>query len=136
MIQRMSHTTVWVLDQERALDFYVGKLGFEVRTDQNLGGFRWLTVGPKAQKELELILMKVATGPMVDEATAAGLRSLVEKGALGPGIFETDDCQKTYDELSAKGVSFRGPPRQMPYGIEAVLKDDSGNWFSVVQRPK
>jgi catechol 2,3-dioxygenase-like lactoylglutathione lyase family enzyme len=136
MIQRMSHATVWVLDQERAREFYVDKLGFEVRTDQTMGDFRWLTVGPKAQPELQLVLMKVGTGPMVDAASATALRTLVEKGSLGPGIFEVDDCRKTHEQLVAKGVTFRSAPREMPYGIEAVLVDDSGNWFSMVERPR
>ena len=136
MLQKLSHVTVWVLDQDRAMDFYVGKLGFEVRTDQKLGGFRWLTVGPKGQRDVEMILMPVLPGPMLDEATAATLRDLVKKGALGVGIFETDDCKATFEELKAKGVEFHGAPAQRPYGIEALMKDDSGNWFSMVQRPR
>jgi hypothetical protein len=64
------------------------------------------------------------------------LRTLVEKGALGVGAFETDDCRKTFDELKAKGVAFHGAPAERPYGIEALMKDDSGNWFSMVQRPR
>jgi catechol 2,3-dioxygenase-like lactoylglutathione lyase family enzyme len=136
MIQRLSHATVYVLDQDRAKDFYVGKLGFEVRTDQTMGPFRWLTVGPKGQPDLELILMKVSSGPMLDEASAAQLRALVEKGAIGCGVLETADVRKDYEELSRKGVRFKGPPEERPYGIETLLQDDSGNWFSVVQRPR
>ncbi len=136
MIQRMSHTTVWVLDQEEAKSFYVGKLGFDVRNDVNMGPFRWLTVGPKAQKDLEIVLMLVTPAPMLDAASADVLRALVQKGTFGAGVLETDDCQKTYDELREKGVTFLGPPKQQPYGLEAVMKDNSGNWFSVVQRPK
>jgi predicted enzyme related to lactoylglutathione lyase len=60
----------------------------------------------------------------------------MEKGVFGCGVLETDDCQGTYEELSKKGVEFRGPPQQRPYGLEAVLKDNSGNWFSLVQRPR
>ena len=135
MIQRLSHATVYVLDQDRARDFYVGKLGFEVRTDATIGSFRWLTVGPKAQPDLELILMKIAPGPMLDEASAAQLRALVEKGVLGAGALETSDVRKDYEELSKKGVRFSGPPQERPYGIETVLRDDSGNWFALVQRP-
>jgi catechol 2,3-dioxygenase-like lactoylglutathione lyase family enzyme len=135
MIQRLSHATIYVLDQDRARDFYVGKLGFEVRTDQTLGSFRWLTVGPKAQPDMELILMKIAAGPMLDEASAAQLRALVEKGAFGVGAFETGDVRGDYEELSKKGVRFNGPPQERPYGIETVLRDDSGNWFSLCQRP-
>lgn len=135
MIQKLSHATVYVLDQDRAKDFYVGKLGFEVRTDQTLGSFRWLTVGPKGQPDLELILMRISAGPMLDEASAAQLRALVEKGALICGAFATADVRKDYEELSKKGVRFNGPPQERPYGIETVLRDDSGNWFSLCQRP-
>jgi len=136
MIQRLSHATVYVLDQDRAKDFYVGKLGFEVRTDQTMGSFRWLTVGPKGQPDLELILMKISPGHMLDEAGAAQIRSLVERGAFVCGAFETADVRKDYQELSKKGVRFRGPPEERPYGIETVLQDDSGNWFSLTQRPR
>jgi predicted enzyme related to lactoylglutathione lyase len=136
MIQKVSHMNVWVLDQTRALEFYVGKLGFEVRTDNRMGGFRWLTVSPKGQRDIEMILLPVGPGPMLDEATAATLRDLVKKGAIFGGILETDDCKATYDELRGRGVEFVGPPQERPYGIEALMKDDSGNWFSVVQRPR
>jgi len=136
MIQRLSHATVYVVDQDRAKNFYVGKLGFEVRTDQTLGPFRWLTVGPKGQPDLELILMKITAGPMLDESSASQLRALVEKGAFGCGVLETGDVRKDYDELSKQGVRFNGPPQERPYGIETVLQDDSGNWFSLVQRPR
>ena len=133
MIQRLSHASVYVLDQDRAKEFYTEKLGFEVRTDVTMDGFRWLTVGPKGQPDLELILMKVAQNPMWDEETTATIRSLVERGALGAGVLGTADCQKTYEELKARGVEFMQPPTERPYGIEAVLKDDSGNWYSLTQ---
>jgi catechol 2,3-dioxygenase-like lactoylglutathione lyase family enzyme len=133
MIQKLSHCTIWVLDQDRAHEFYVGKLGMEVRTDQRMGDFRWLTVGPKGQRDLELILLKISPGPMLDPKTAETLRGLVEKSALCPGAFETADVQKTYEELSRKGVRFKGPPEERPYGIECVMFDDSGNYFSVTQ---
>ena len=135
MIQKLSHATVYVIDQDRAKDFYVGKLGFEVRTDATMGPFRWLTVGPKGQPEMEIVLMKIAAGPMLDEGSAAQLRGLVEKGAFICGVLETADVRKDYEELSGKGVRFRGPPEERPYGIETVLRDDSGNWFSLCQRP-
>ena len=136
MLQKLSHVTVWVLDQDRAHDFYTGKLGFEVRTDQRLGGFRWLTVGPKGQRDLELVLLPVSPGPMLDADGAKQLREIVGKGALCVGVLETDDCKATYEELKAKGVVFHSSPQERPYGIEAVLRDDSGNYFSVVQRPR
>lgn len=136
MIQRQSHTTVYVLDQDAAKKFYVDTLGFECREDENMGPFRWLTVGPKGQKELEMVLMPVMESPMMDGATAATLRGLVQKGILGCGVLETDDCKRTYEELSAKGVRFMSPPAERPYGVEALMQDDSGNWWSVVQRPR
>lgn len=135
MITRFSHITLYVLDQDIAYDFYVNKLGFEVRTDAMMdNGFRWLTVGPKTQPELEVALMLVAAGPIMDEETAATVRSLVQKGALGTGVLDTDDCRKTYEELSAKGVNFKRPPEEQFYGIEALMEDPFGNWFSVTQR--
>src|ERR1044071_2650692 len=110
MITKLSHATVYVLDQDRAKDFYVGKLGFEVRTDATMGSFRWLTVGPKTQPDFELILMKLQPsemGPMgLTPERAQALRQLVEAGVLGAGVFEVDDCRKTYEELKAKGVVF------------------------------
>src|SRR5260370_584542 len=92
MIQRLSHVTVWVDDQDAAYDFYVNKLGLEVRTDATMeNGFRWLTVGPQSQPGFEIVLMKIAPGPHLDEAAAATLRELLGKGALGGGVFETAD---------------------------------------------
>lgn len=135
MIQKLSHATIYVLDQQEAHDFYVDKLGFEVRMDQTMeGGFRWLTVGPKTQPELEIILMPSGSSPMMDAAAAAKLQDLIRAGKMGTGVFATDDCQKTYEELKAKGVEFIQPPTERFYGIEAVLKDNSGNWFSLTQR--
>jgi len=135
MIQRLSHVTVWVLDQDAAYDFYVNKLGFDVRTDARMdNGFRWLTVGPKGQPDLEIALMPTTPGPTMDQETSDALRALVRKGVLGAGVFETADCRQTYEELKGKGVEFTQPPTERFYGIEALLKDDSGNWFSMSQR--
>jgi predicted enzyme related to lactoylglutathione lyase len=133
MIQRLSHVSLYVLDQDAALDFYTKKLGFEVRTDATMGDFRWLTVGPKTQPDLEIALLAVRPSPMMEEATCNLLRQLLTKGALGAGVFDTDDCHKTYAELKAKGVEFVSPPTERPYGIEAIFKDPSGNWFSLSQ---
>jgi catechol 2,3-dioxygenase-like lactoylglutathione lyase family enzyme len=134
MIQRLSHATIWVDDQDAAREFYVDKLGFEVRTDVKMGDFRWLTVGPKAQKDLQIVLMALRPGPMMDEATVAALRALVTTGKLGGGVFDTDDCRRSFEELSARGVRFLSEPEERPYGIEAVFSDNTGNWFSLTQR--
>lgn len=134
MIQRLSHITIWVLDQNAAYDFYINKLGFEVRTDNSTEGFRWLTVGPKGQPDMEMVLMPLTPNPMMDGDTVASLRKLVEKGAMGAGVLETADIQKTYEDLKSRGVEFISPPTDRFYGIEALLKDNSGNWFSLCQR--
>lgn len=135
MIKKMSHTTIYVSSQEEALKFYTEKLGFEVRTDATMGGgFRWLTLGIKGQPDLEIVLMEPKAGMMLDEEAARSLRSLMEKGVLGAGVFDTDDCQATYEALKARGVEFMGPPAERPYGTEALFKDNSGNWFSLTER--
>ncbi len=135
MIRKVSHVTIFVLNQEEALQFYTKKLGFQVRMDATMeGGFRWLTVGLKDQPDLEVILMEPKPGPMWDEETARSLRSLVEKGVMGAGVMQTDDCRNTYKELKDRGVEFLKPPEEKFYGIEALLKDNSGNWFSMTQQ--
>ncbi len=137
MISKMSHTCVYVLDQESAFDFYVNKLGLEVRTDAQMGDdMRWLTVGPRSQPDLEITLMPVKEGMVFTAESAKQMRALVENGTFGFGVFETPDIYAAYEELQAKGVTFSKPPTQEFYGIEAVFKDDSGNWFSLGQKEK
>jgi catechol 2,3-dioxygenase-like lactoylglutathione lyase family enzyme len=134
MIQRLSHVTLFVNNQEEARDFYINKLGFEVRTDHTMdNGFRWLTVGPKSQPDLEIVLMEPKPGPMLDDEAAQAVRLLLKKGVLGSGVFQVDDCRRTYEELRKKGVQFAGAPEERFYGIEAVMKDGLGNWFSMTQ---
>jgi catechol 2,3-dioxygenase-like lactoylglutathione lyase family enzyme len=133
MIKKLSHVKVFVLDQDRARDFYTQKLGFEVRTDVTMDGFRWLTVGPVGQPDLNVLLAKPEP-PMFSDEDAAALRGLVAKGAMAGGVIETDDCRKTFDDLKAKGVTFLQEPAERPYGVEALLRDDSGNWFSLTER--
>ena len=134
MITKLSHVTIFVNNQDEAKNFYVNTLGFDVRTDQTMdNGFRWLTVGPQAQPDLEIVLMEPKAGPMFDEESAAAVRTLLKKGVLGGGVFEVDDCRKTYEELKAKGVQFAGAPEERFYGIEAIMKDGLGNWFSMTQ---
>lgn len=135
MITKYSHVPIFVRDQDSAYDFYVNKLGFEVRTDATMGGgFRWLTVGPKTQPDLEIILFKIAASEHMGQEYADMLLKLQEAGHLGAGVFEVDDCWATYRELSAKGVVFKGEPEDQFYGVEAIMADDSGNWFSMTQR--
>jgi catechol 2,3-dioxygenase-like lactoylglutathione lyase family enzyme len=133
MITRLSHSCIWVLDQDEALAFYAGKLGFDVRTDQTMDDFRWVTVGPPDQPELEIALL-VPGAPMMDAESAEQIKALVSKGAMGSGVFEADDCRRTYEELKARGVEFIREPEERFYGIEATFRDNSGNWFSLTQR--
>jgi catechol 2,3-dioxygenase-like lactoylglutathione lyase family enzyme len=139
MITHLSHTTVFVLDQDSAKAFYTEKLGFEVRYDITMGeefegsggGLRWLTVGTKAQPDLQIILSSCDMGRSPE--TAEQLRALVAAGAMGGGVMATDDCHRTYEELAAKGVIFLSEPTERPYGIEATMRDDSGNMISLTQ---
>jgi catechol 2,3-dioxygenase-like lactoylglutathione lyase family enzyme len=133
MITRLSHTTIWVLDQDEALDFYTQKVGFEVNTDAVMDDFRWLTVSPPNQPDHELILL-VPGPPMMDEESAEQVKALVAKGVLGPGAFETDDCRTTHAALNERGVNFLSEPTERFYGVEATFRDNSGNWFSMTQR--
>ena len=133
MITGMSHATVWVLDQDRALAFYTEKLGFEVGADADIGdGARWLAVRAPKQPDVHVVLASPGP-PMLSEEDGKVIRDLVAKGAMGAGVLRTDDVRATYDELRAKGVEFIQEPAERPYGIEALFRDDSGNWFSLTQ---
>lgn len=146
----MSHTTLFVLDQDKAYDFYVNKLGFKVHTDVVMSGdtgcedeqgnktkegngggsFRWLTLNPPDQPDLEIILMPPAG---LDEEAEKAIRLLQERGLMGAGILQTPDCRATYEELKAKGVQFKSAPKEQFYGIECIITDGVGNWFSMTQ---
>jgi catechol 2,3-dioxygenase-like lactoylglutathione lyase family enzyme len=140
VIQRQSHSTIYVLDQEESLAFYRDALGFEVRTDMPMseeeGGPRWVTLSPKGQPDLEIILMPITPGPVLDAESAEQMKSLVRSGAIGIGVFETDDVHGDYERLGRQGVEFVVPPEEKFYGIEAIVRDNSGNWFSLTQRKK
>jgi catechol 2,3-dioxygenase-like lactoylglutathione lyase family enzyme len=130
MINKLTHTTIYVVDQDRAKDFYVNKLGFECRDDARMGDFRWLTVGPKPQPDVRIVLMKIGSGPPHAAEHADAMMKLVAAGMMGGGVFVTDDLRRDYQEMTAKGVEFAKPPTEEPYGFAAVFKDDSGNFFS------
>ncbi|MBQ4835733.1 MULTISPECIES: VOC family protein [Pseudoalteromonas] len=135
MITSIAHATIYVLNQEEALDFYQNKLGFEVGDDMKVeGGFRWLTVHPKSKPQLQLVLAEPKEGPMFSKDAAEKIRNLITEGAFGAGVFETENCHRTYEELVAKGVEFIQPPTKQLYGVEAMAIDNSGNWFSLVER--
>ena len=135
MITKLNHVSVFVLNQDSAYEFYVNKLGFKVHTDAPMGpGMRWLTVCPPEQHDLEITLMSIDAGMMFTKESAKQMRDLVSNGTFGFGVFECNDLLATYEELKAKGVEFKKPPTKEFYGFEALLKDDSGNWFSLGQK--
>ena len=128
----MSHTSLFVLNQDRALDFYTNKLGFKVVDDIPMGpGTRWLTVSPPEQPDLEIVLFPLTVGKMFPQETVAIMTDLIAKGTFGVGVLQCTDIFATYEELKAKGVEFMKPPTKEFYGTEALFKDDSGNYFSL-----
>lgn len=98
-------------------------------------GFRWLTVSPPQQPDVEIVLAE-PNPPMFSPELVPHVRALLEHNAMGGGVWEADDCQKTYETLKAKGIVFRKTPTQEFYGIEALFEDGCGNWFSLTQRPQ
>lgn len=134
MITGISIVSVWVLDQDEAKAFYTEQLGFQATNDVRLdNGMRWLTVRPPGSGGQELLLMD-PDHSMLDPDTAAQVRSLVAKGALSPGVMATNDCRADHGLLASRGVEFTQEPAERPYGVEAVMRDNSGNWYSFTER--
>lgn len=133
MITNVSLITVYVDDIDEARDFYTGKLGFALKDDIMLGpDFRWCTVYQPDHPELQVALM--LPGPPMDEESAEAIRRMMAKGSMHGFGIATDNCRKTFEELVAKGVEFLQEPSDRPYGVEAVLRDNSGNWLVLVEQ--
>ena len=133
---KLSHTQLWVHDQDEALAFYTEKLGMEVRADvtlPELGDFRWLTVGPPGQEDIAITLMAIPGPPVMDAETADDVRSLMSKGFAGTMFLTTDDVHASYEELRSRGVEFTETPEERPYGIDCGFRDPSGNSFRLTQ---
>jgi catechol 2,3-dioxygenase-like lactoylglutathione lyase family enzyme len=133
---KLSHTQLWVHDQDEALAFYTEKLGMEVRADvtlPELGDFRWLTVGPPGQEDVAITLMAIPGPPVMDAETADDVRSLMSKGFAGTVFLTTDDVHASYEELRSRGVEFTETPEERPYGIDSGFRDPSGNSFRLTQ---
>lgn len=132
---RIANAQFWVHDQDEALAFYTRRLGWEVRADVTMPewSFRWLVVAPPGQDGAGLVLMPVPGPPLLDDAGREQLGELVARGAGGTLFLETDDCQASYDELSARGVVFNDPPTAQPYGIDTSFRDPSGNNIRLTQ---
>jgi catechol 2,3-dioxygenase-like lactoylglutathione lyase family enzyme len=133
MLNAITLSQIMVLDQDEALDFYVGKLGLEVNTDQDLGFMRWLTVNVPGEPGRQLLLEKPGP-PAMDDVTAEQVRALLTKGATGGWIiFTTDDARRTHDELKAKGVDVTDEPTERSYGIDFGIRDPFGNRIRIGQ---
>ena len=133
---QVQNAQLWVHDQDEALDFYVGKLGWEIRNDvtmPELGAFRWLTVSPPSQPDFAVVLMGIPGPPVMDAETAQEVRDLVAKGFAGTVFLTTDDCRASYEELKSRGVEFSELPEERPYGIDSGFRDPSGNSIRLTQ---
>lgn len=135
MVTKLSHSSFFVSDQNKAYDFYVNKLGFKVHTDATMdNGFRWLTVTAPEAPDHEIVLFPALSEVNgLDKDVRDALKLLLDKGAMGAGVLETNDCRATYTELKAKGVHFKSEPKEQFYGIECIVTDGCGNWFSMTQ---
>ena len=133
---RLTHVNVWVHDQDEALAFYTEKLGMELRDDitlPELGGFRWLTVGPAGQPDIAIVLMAVPGPPVFEEETSRQLKELVAKGAAGGLFFASDDVRAEFEDLKSRGVEFVEEPTERPYGVDCGFRDLSGNHSRIIQ---
>ncbi|HXC76345.1 MAG TPA: VOC family protein [Candidatus Acidoferrum sp.] len=136
MIDKLNVTSVWVLDKEEALDFYVNKLGLEKGSDVKQGDYRWLTVRVPGEPGMDISLEQPGP-PVQDEATAAQLRELISKGAMGGLVFQTDDVRGLYEALKTRGVTdFIQEPADNFYGTDMALRDPFGNAIRILQRKK
>jgi predicted enzyme related to lactoylglutathione lyase len=132
---KIANSQFWVHDQDEALQFYTKTLGWEVRADVTMEAwnFRWLVVAPAGQNGPGLVLMPVPGPPMLGPDSSKALAELVARGDGGTLFLETDDCQASYEELSARGVRFNDPPTTQPYGIDTSFRDPSGNNIRLTQ---
>ncbi|GAC1327143.1 MAG: VOC family protein [Candidatus Dormibacteria bacterium] len=127
MIKSIKISSLYVTDQDQAVDFYVGKLGLAIHTDADLGFMRWLTVCVPGDRDREILLEKVGS-PYMDSGTAAAARDLLSKGATAGHLFLTvDDCRRTFEDLVAQGIEVTQEPTEQPYGIDFGIRDPFGN---------
>jgi catechol 2,3-dioxygenase-like lactoylglutathione lyase family enzyme len=136
MINKLSVTSIWVLDKDEALDFYVNKLGLEKGQDVKQGEYRWLTVRVPGDPGIDISLEQPGP-PVQDEATASQLRELITKGAMGGLVFYTDDVRGLYETLKKRGVTdFTQEPADHFYGTDMGVRDPFGNPIRILERKK
>jgi uncharacterized glyoxalase superfamily protein PhnB len=133
---KVANAQLWVHDQDEALKFWTEKVGMELRADVTLPeipDFRWLTVGPVDQPDFAIVLMAIPGPPVMDDDTAGQVKALMAKGFAGTVFLTTDDCRRSYEELSGRGVEFTEEPEDRPYGVDAGFRDPSGNAIRLTQ---
>lgn len=133
---KISSVQLWVHDQDVARAFYLEKVGLELRSDvtvAEMGGFRWLTVGPVGQDDVTIVLMAIPGAPIMDAATQDEVRNLMAKGFAGTVFLTTEDVRADYEALAARGVEFVEKPEPRPYGIDCAFRDPSGNNIRLTQ---
>jgi catechol 2,3-dioxygenase-like lactoylglutathione lyase family enzyme len=136
MITRLNVASIYVLDKDEALDFYVNKLGLEKGSDIKQGDYRWLTVRVPGDKQTEISL-ETPGAPLHDEATGEVMRELITKGAMGGLVFITDDANGLYQELRERGVTdFTQEPTEHFYGTDMGIRDPFGNPIRILQQGK
>nr|WP_166176586.1 VOC family protein [Altererythrobacter segetis] len=132
MSQGVGVAGLYVRDQDEALEFYVGKLGFRVHTDVKNGDYRWLTVQHPDQPSFQLGLF-APQPPTLDENTAQTMREVVAKGAMPPLVLAVDDCRGAYERMNGAGVEFTQEPVERYGSVDASFRDPSGNGWKMVQ---
>jgi catechol 2,3-dioxygenase-like lactoylglutathione lyase family enzyme len=123
---------VYVRDQDEALEFYVGKLGFVIHTDVKNGDYRWLTVRHPQQETFQLGLFR-PQAPIVDDATAQSLNEAVAKGAMPPMVLVVENCRASYEEMLGRGVEFTQEPIERYGNVDASFRDPSGNGWKMLE---
>jgi catechol 2,3-dioxygenase-like lactoylglutathione lyase family enzyme len=136
MIRNLHVTTIYVLDKDEALDFYVNKLGLEVGDDFKQGSYRWLTVRVPGESGI-VVNLEEPGPPLHDEATGAQIRELVTKGAMNGLVFQTDDTRGLFETLKQRGVTdFTQEPTDHFYGTDMGIRDPFGNAIRILQPKK
>ena len=131
MITNVSLTTIYCTDQDATRDFYVDKLGFETRRRRLDRG---LPLGHRRSPQPARVGDHPdEAGPPLDDEAAEFVRRQLAKGQMGGLGLRVDDCRKTHEDLVSKGVEFVQEPADRPYGVEAVMRDNAGNWLVLVE---
>lgn len=135
-MKSIASTQLWVRDQDEAVEFWTSKVGFEIKVDATLpemGGFRWVTVGPVGDSGTTIVLMGIPGEPMIDPGTKEKILELMSMGLAGTVFIGTDDCRADFEEMRNRGVEFTSEPEETPYGIDCGFTDPSGNSARLTQ---